>query len=716
MHNDFQGKNLGIHSRFVEKHLQYFMIFTSVEAFISFLLLLGIPRSTENEWLFGYSFNRAVLILGMLVIFGGTLWLTFKLWHDKNWVEKIAGVLGELPIYKRATNVTLTFLVSGFTFLFYVLLVWGVTEDAYYLAYLVRFGPFLLFATLVIVQLFGLILWYLPAVKRMPWVGSLFLGMALVVSQGWYLIWDNKLDNVALLLVMFLGTFYAQWMFRIEYGEPLSSKAGWAISPLLIGVLLLVQLLFIPKKYLIHAQTIFHFIFMILVVMAALTHGISRALTILSKNNATRFLVYLCIAGIFVFAGWQYFRAGIVHAEMVNVTYMPNDDEQAFMDFAIQVRETGFKYSGWRNQMPIYPYIQAFFYKPGATMDEFFPVAKHVNIVLSMMALVFLFFLSQKYLPLYQAVSLSLLVGFGLYVYKSGYVLVETFYYIWAFAAYILLCVLLVQPSLKHAVWAGIVLGVAHLTKASVLPAVLLFAGLFLLKEVVTHFPFRKRHRSWRNAWDDAKPNLFLLAAVFLVFFLVISPYGIESKKLYGGFFYNINNDFLWYDSYGAALQGPTWSEDISPAVKYFQDHSFADIWDRIEYGLHWQAENLQYQYGFFNYLAFQAGFFVFLFLLNIKQGIQLLKLHFFAGLFVVLYFSAYFFLSIWYSPISSLPRFLYAMYIPFVFTIYYVSNKLASNTNLPLIRMVNFAVFVMAGIDVWHIASNGPFFRDFGS
>jgi hypothetical protein len=366
--------------------------------------------------------------------------------------------------------------------------------------------------------------------------------------------------------------------------------------------------------------------------------------------------------------------------------------------------------------MPIYPYIQAVFYTPGMTMDEFFPVAKRVNIVLSMAALVFLFFLAQRYLPLYQAVSLTLMVAFGLYVYKSGYVLVETLYYIWAFAVYVLLCIFLARPSLKRAIWTGVMLGIAHLTKASVLPAFLLFVGVFMLKEIATHFPLWKQERSWKGVWEGSKSNLLHLTAILIVFLLVISPYIIESKRLYGEFFYNINNDFLWYDSYEAALKGPVWDEDISPVVKYFQDHSLADMWDRIEYGLHWQIENLQYQYGFFNYLVFLAGFFVFTLLFNMKHGIQFFKRHIFVVLFVVLYFSAYFFLSVWYSPISSLPRFLYTLYIPFVFTVYYTVNRLAADINLPLIRMTNLAVFVMVGIDIWHIASNGPFFRDFGS
>ncbi|HND47935.1 MAG TPA: hypothetical protein PLL95_05200, partial [Anaerolineales bacterium] len=48
--------------------LRVFFLILAIEAIVSFLVLLSLPKSIDNAWLFGYSLNRIVLIFVMLLI------------------------------------------------------------------------------------------------------------------------------------------------------------------------------------------------------------------------------------------------------------------------------------------------------------------------------------------------------------------------------------------------------------------------------------------------------------------------------------------------------------------------------------------------------------------------------------------------------------------------------------------------------------------------
>jgi hypothetical protein len=293
---------------------------------------------------------------------------------------------------------------------------------------------------------------------------------------------------------------------------------------------------------------------------------------------------------------------------------------------------------------------------------------------------------------------------------------VELLYYTVAFLAYALLCALLIKPSRMLSVAAGVVLGIGHLTKASILPSLILFSGVFLLKEFVSAYPLWMGRRPAAEMWSRSKPAFLNLGIVLACFLGVTAPYLIESKRMHGGFFYNVNSAFLWYDSYGEALEGSLANEELPLPIVYLQTHSPADIWGRIEYGLHWQAENIRYQYGFFNYPVFLSAFLLTAVLFNIRHSLQAARQNLYVLVFAPLYFAAYFFLCVWYSPIANMPRFLYVIYVPLAFSIFIAANRVAGGLNRPLIRMTSLAIFAMTMIDIWHTMSRGPFFRDFGS
>jgi hypothetical protein len=652
-------------------------------------------------------------MLGMFALCICLTWLTFNFWRRLAWQERVRSMLEGWAAQDSQASLGLPMLSAVFTVFAFLLFVWSVTGDAYYLAYLTRFGPVLLFGTLVSLQTFVLALLTSAPQYRAAWTWSLAAGVALVMFQGWSLIWFNQLGNIALVIAMLSGTFYAQEMIRRGYRSSRRVKLGWLLGVLIVVSLVSIQFYFIPKRFLVYAQSFLVYSPMAVVWLVILTHAVGRLSAALHSHVIGRALIYLAVFAGFVYAGNLYYQAGKAHAQQVNTAYRPNDDEEAFMDFAVKVRESDFRFTGWRNQMPVYPFIQALFYDSNMTMEDFFGRGKEVNISLSLISLAVVFMIAQRFLPLDLAVNLTLITAFGLYVFKSGYFLVELLYYTVAFLAYALLCALLIKPSRTLSVAAGIVLGIGHLTKASILPTLLLFTGIFLLKELL---PGGGSAYAKGALWQRSKPALLNLGIVVICFTAVISPYIMESKRLYGSYFYNVNSAFLWYDSYGEALEGTLAGKDLPLPVVYLQTHSLGDIWERLEDGLHWQAENIRYQYGFFNYPVFLTLFMFLAALLDVRHSLQAARKYPLVLPFAILYFAAYFFLCIWYSPIANLPRFLYVMYAPFAFSVFMAIKHLSCEINRPLIRMTSLALFAMTMIDIWHTLSRGPFFRDFGS
>ena len=706
------------------KIIENYFLLTALEGLASLIFALSLPKSEGNTWLLGYSPSRAAMIIILLLANAGLIWLTLNLRTKSDWKIKIQKALHKLVLNPNRVDLICTILSSWYITAIFILAVWMISKDVSYQAYLLRISPLFLFGTLIILQ--TLVVLLLQVKTKWPWLNSLLFATILVIVVGYPLIINNKLENLPVILAMLFATFYIQTVFRGIEEKPLNIKLGWGIACLSVCLFVLVAFTFIPKKFILYQKTFFIYAPLILTGMLVLTHGLSRLFSIVMSRMSTRIVAYLVVAIGMIIAGNFYYWSGMAHAEQINTTYQPNDDEFEYIKFAILAKQTNFQYTGIRNQMPLYPYIQAVFYNSNMSLEEFFVQGKQVNIVISLISLMVLFLIFQKFIPLYQSVILTLIAAFGLYVFKSGYFMVELLFYTISFCAYILLGFLLIKPSIKLSIVTGIVLGVGHLTKASILPALMLFIGVFTAREL---FFIYQRWRDGQGIVEkDSKTKIVTLTLVLGLYIAIISPYSIESKKIYGSYFYNVNTTFyMWYDSYEEALEGTIangdalgWPnmppEDIPSPGKYLREHTLHDIWERIQYGAHWQLENIRYQYGFFNYIIFFTIFVSVIFFIDVKNNLQVAKKYFPLILFSVLYFIAYIGLYIWYSPIANLPRFLYALYVPFLFSAFIAVKKFENEMSLPVIKLSNLTVFIMLIIDIWYIISWGPFNRDFGS
>ncbi len=669
------------------------------------------------------------MVTGMLLVTVVLVWFTISLQRIPAWNAKLSALLGDLMARDALSTRVLMVLSIGFMGAVFLLTIRVFTADVYYQAYLLRLSPVLIFCSLVIIQTIFILLWQLPSHKRVEWLWSLLFAGVLIFFQELPLVTFHKLNDILPALVIFLTTVLAQGLFRQDFQVSPNKHTPWFIAVLSVGMFLWMEWYFIPRNSVFYRQNLFAFAPTILAGLVVCTKLIDKFLSVIKRNRWAHLFIRLIILAGLLYAGNLYYLAGSAHAKEVNTTYAPIDDEDAYIGFAIKARETNFQFTGTRNQMPVYPFIQSLFYQSGMSIEEFFTLGKQVNIVLSLLCLAVLFIVFQKFLPLYQAVILVFATAFGLYVFKSGYFMSELLYYSLGALTFLFLGFLLIRPSIKLSICAGLLLGVAHMTKASALPALLLFLGVFAVKELFTAL------LQWKNGLPDSgrgqpgvKLRLASLVMVVIGFLAVTAPYGIESKRIYGSFFYNVNSTFyMWNDSYEESIAGPIahgdsvgWpvmrSEDIPSPGKYFRDHNLAQIENRILYGIEMQKVNILNQYSVFNYPILFLAYTTVLFFIGIKRNLPIVKKYFPLVVFALLYFTSYTGLYVWYSVISCTPRFIYGLYVPLLISSYTVSKALEGDINLPLIKLMNMTVFALILIDIWYLVSMGTINLDYGA
>jgi hypothetical protein len=348
----------------------------------------------------------------------------------------------------------------------------------------------------------------------------------------------------------------------------------------------------------------------------------------------------------------------------------------------------------------------------------FFELGKNVNIWLSLGLLILVFIFLRKYLSLLTAILLTAITSFSLYIFKAPYIQSESIYYFLAFVGFVLVSRLLIRPEAKVAAAAGIVLGLAHLTKASVLPGLILFAGLFVLKELFSIF---RLNRTRPFSKDQLRPGLVHLGILVLVlacFLAVIFPYIHAMKQRFGHYFYNVNTTFyIWYDDNPQAIAAEKqyhfaekWPSQIpidqlpGPA-KYFREHTPAQILERLKFGLREQVNNLRLQFSVTNYHLSYLAILIVVFLADFRRSIRLAREYPYAVIYSILYFSCYLAAFVWYAPISPERRFTYGLFLPFLFAVFIAIRKISQqepaenseSAHLDVARLSNVAHFIVS-------------------
>ena len=371
----------------------------------------------------------------------------------------------------------------------------------------------------------------------------------------------------------------------------------------------------------------------------------------------------------------------------VNVD-MGRIDQSAYLEAGRLLKASNYTALTDRNRMPVYPFLLSLLYYDGLSDEAFFARGKLLNIGLSLLILPILFWIFRKYLPLFTAVNLLLIHTFTIYIFKAAYTQAELLFYLLSFLTFLLMCRLLWQPSWKMAVLTGILLGLAHLTKASVLPGLVLFLATAV---------FQALAKGWQAKSDGSNYRQFshYLAApalVALLFLATIWPYIQNSKEQFGHYFYNVNSTFyIWYDHWDEVEAGTKahgdrvgWPdmpvEKLPSAAKYFREHTLADVRERLSTGFLIILIAALASYGYLKYVIIFFGFVLTLFILNRKYAVAIIKKYSFLSLFAASFFAAYLTLYAWYWPISSGNRFVLALFTPFMFTLAFIIYRLFAN------------------------------------
>ncbi len=361
-------------------------------------------------------------------------------------------------------------------------------------------------------------------------------------------------------------------------------------------------------------------------------------------------------------------------------------DQGAFLKFAIKSYESNLHYTGTRNQMPLYPWIQALFYSPDLSAQEFFEQSKRVNKFLSLAVLAALgivFF--AKFSRLYATWAI-LCLAMLIYAIKAPYVLSENLYYgLFAFA-FILSMDTLSAPDWRKSILCGALFALAQFTKASALPALLLFASSYAVGLLVAGL---RQELTWRQARESILRALLPI----VVFLALLSPYLLESKAKYGTFFYNVNTTFyMWYDNWGQAKVGTRahgdsegWPdmppEEIPSLQKYLDDHGVGSMFWRLFNGSKRilsqacfdRGQIRTYNYGhcsqtILGVIAIVASLALLLSTASVRaQSKYIREIWFVATIFVVYAMGA-----AWYIPITGFrgARMILVLFIPFLWTV----------------------------------------------
>ena len=341
---------------------------------------------------------------------------------------------------------------------------------------------------------------------------------------------------------------------------------------------------------------------------------------------------------------------------------LSRNDQSAYMNFAKNAYESRFQYTGSRNRMPLYPWIQALFYSPQMDGEAFFQQGKQLNVALSLVCLLALgiaFF--AKFSKLYAFYSI-LVIAFLVFAIKSPFFQVEILFYTLFAFAFMLSLDTLISPKWYKSVGVGALFALAHFSKASGMPGLFIFISsygiLFLLK-------------LFNRSLDREQVRQILVHGLtpLVVFMVLLFPYFQESKDKYGTYFYNVNTTFyIWYDSWSEAKKGTRaagdrqgWpnlpDEEIPSLSKYLNEHSADEIIERFRNGaatlLRSGCHNSNYSFGYCS----QVG----LSLLILALGLPMLfkdirrrkseqNMH--IVWYVLLFFLLYALSFVWYAPI----------------------------------------------------------------
>jgi hypothetical protein len=396
-------------------------------------------------------------------------------------------------------------------------------------------------------------------------------------------------------------------------------------------------------------------------------------------------------------------------------------DQSAYLADAVRMYETNYAAVGERARMPVYPFLLTLIYKPGLTEEQFLERAQSFTVNLSIGILFVLFLIFRTRFPAIYAVALVSITAFGVFLHRAVIAQPEVLLYILCFCVFLLFARLFITPRWGLAVLAGATMGLSHLTKASLLPAL----GLWIFLFVVQTF-WKAGDKITRGTVGQRLVALLLVIASFLA---VTFSYLRTSKELHGSYFFNVNPAIvMWCDSWPEALgwlriqlDREKWRalpvDQIPSPAKYWREHSVSQIAYRFAGGLRSLATQKAMAVGYYKFMVGLVILAAVLWMKEPRRAWQLIRENPFGAAFAFLFCALFIAAFAWFDVITSDTRFILTLFLPVIFTasvfILAVGGDRSfsiAGRRLPFVFVLSGVLFALSLVDVFY---NG--WRGFG-
>lgn len=413
-----------------------------------------------------------------------------------------------------------------------------------------------------------------------------------------------------------------------------------------------------------------------------------------------------------VVLGQFYWQGAVRNLENIN-TDMTSMDQSAYMAFTkrmyaritrtIDPEQSAYPITHDGARMVIYPFLQLLSYDPNESDQQFFHRGKYLNIVLSLVLIVGLWFIFRRYLSISAAVPLLLITAFSVFWFKSAYFQPELLFFFLFFIAYIFMHEMISNPySWRLAMLTGCVIAIAQHTKYSMLLGFAVFLCLFACRMAWNVL--------YKRTFTHAKREAITFFIVIASFFTLMLPHIIENEKKFGVYFYNVDAVFyMWYDTWDEAKRGtrahddrtgwPDMPEEELPTMgKYFSEHTTEQILRRISKGLSLIRPISRSSYGWYKYFLIYSFVAIAFSIYNLSWLVSQMKKKVLHASFTVAFFAAYFSIISWYLPFSSGDRFVLVLFLPVMFSLGFYIEK------MPVTRIKEGVFSLCSFASVFHI------------
>ncbi len=388
--------------------------------------------------------------------------------------------------------------------------------------------------------------------------------------------------------------------------------------------------------------------------------------SIFTRLRAWKSIVALLAGVLLIFL---FLHGAIRHALRVN-TDMGKTDQGQYINVTLAFEREGRAFVFLRNQMPLYPVLQAWALPEGVDKEEVFLLGKMLNVLLALGVVAGVGIVFWRTFHPWFGAAMAAWAAFAMIGFKAGYFQCEVLFYGLSLLFFASAFAFFTKPTWATSVLTGLLGITAYLTKASMLLGMYIFlasGGLIFAWRTATSL---RSGGDRRERIRTAALDLLKVFVAFAVFFAVGSPYFFTSKERYGHYFYNVNTHYhLWYDSVAQLKEWTRQGQEASLET-FLRDHTPAEMAAQFGRGLALCVKSLfgHYWVGYGAVLLFGCAPGLWLARSGADRRQTLLRLMSPAHFFALCFLAGYICVLSFFSAMWPQPRFFLTLALPALF------------------------------------------------